>query len=69
MKIIGIRKMAVIMWCAMMITIVMVYYVKHDKLLKTTDIMGITAIAGLGGFHTLRQGKADAINKLEAKTS
>lgn len=58
MKTIGIKKMAVIMWCALMITIVMVCHLYFDSPLKTTDIMGLGLIAGLGGYHSYRQGQS-----------
>ena len=61
MKVIGLRKMVVIMWCASMITVIMVFYVCYNKSLDAAAIAGMTLIAGLGGFHSYKQGQTDAI--------
>lgn len=67
MKVIGIRKMAVIIWCAAMITVVMVVYACLGATLGTPEIMGITLIAGLGGFHSYKQDADDVINMPEKR--
>ena len=61
MKVIGLRKMAVIMWCAAMITIIVVFHVCYDKSLGAAEITTMTLIAGLGGFHSYKQGQTDVI--------
>lgn len=61
MKVIGIRKMAVVMWCAGMIAMVMCFYICYDQKLDLPSVTGLTLIAGLGGFHSYKQGQTDAI--------
>lgn len=63
MKVIGWRKMIVIMWCASMVTTIMVFCICYNKEIGAPEIAGMTLIAGLGGFHSYKQGQTDtAIN-------
>lgn len=63
MKIIGIRKMAVIMWCSFCITIIMCAYLHYDKQIDNSAIIGMSLIAGLGGFHSYKQGHVDSVKQ------
>ena len=56
MKMIGLRRMAVIMWCAANITAIMLFHVSYGVVLGASEIAGITLIAGLGGFHSYSKG-------------
>lgn len=62
MQVIGIRKMAVIVWCAACITVVMCAYLYCDKQVDVPAITGMSLIAGLGGFHSYKQGLIDGKN-------
>lgn len=59
MAVIGIRKMAVIMWCVMAITIIMLAHIWTDMPLEASDLAGMSMIAGLGGIHMYKQGLID----------
>jgi hypothetical protein len=67
MKSIGIRTMGVIMWCATMITIIMVCCIVYKRPLGVSEISGLGLIAGLGGFHSYKQAQADAIINMPEK--
>ncbi len=54
MKVIGIRKMIVIMWCVGAIAGIMFSYISYNKKLDAPALAGLTMIAGLGGAHTLK---------------
>lgn len=59
MQIIGIRKMAVIMWCASCVTVIEIVHVLKAVPSDATTITVCALIAGLGGFHAYRQGLID----------
>jgi hypothetical protein len=61
MQVIGIRKMAVIMWCVMAIAIIMLAHVKADMPLDASDLAGLSMITALGGVHMYKQGLIDKI--------
>lgn len=61
-KMIGIRKMVVIMWCVGAIAGVMLAYLNYDKALDAPALAGLTMIAGLGGVHTIRKKKNGTSN-------
>lgn len=56
-KLIGWRKMLVIMWCVGAIAGTMLAYLYYDKTLDASALAGLTMIAGLGGAHTFRKRK------------
>ncbi len=57
MKLIGWRKMLVIMWCVGAIAGIMLAYLHYGKALDAPALAGMTMISGLGGAHTFRQKK------------
>ncbi len=56
---IGIRKMGVIMFCVMAIVIVVFLHMAYDKDVNMHTLAIVTAIAGLGGWHTKHQAMLD----------
>ena len=54
-KVIGVRKMIVIMWCVGAIAGIMFSYISYNKKLDAPALAGLTMIAGLGGAHTFRE--------------
>ncbi len=58
-SVIGIRKMAVIMWCAMCISGIEIVHVILNKPSDAVTITICGLVAGLGGFHSWKQGIID----------
>jgi hypothetical protein len=60
--IIGVRKMAVIMWSCMMIALIELAHIYLNQPSDATTITLCGLIAGLGGFHAYKQGLIDIKN-------
>lgn len=56
---IGIRKMGVIMFCVTAIVIVVFLHMAYNKDINNATLIIVTAIAGLGGWHTKQQAMLD----------
>ncbi len=54
MKIIGTRKMIVIMWCVTALTTIIMYYASKEKTLGAAEITCMSMITALGGVHTFK---------------
>jgi len=59
----GSRKMAVVFWCVMAITVIVFMHLSYNKDIGYGGLMAMMFIAALGGVDAWKQGMFDKIEK------